>query len=70
MGLFSRKHLGNESPDESTLDRAKLKREAITKLRRAQDLKRRSSAVVADLNEHGETNHYAARIREAYGIPT
>lgn len=68
MGLFSRKKRVQVTPDETTLDRAKLKGEAIRKLRRAEDLKKRSSAMAADLVGHGETNHYIERLRQAWGV--
>lgn len=69
MGLFKRRPIVS-MPDESTADRARLKADALGSLARARALKRRSAALAADLNEHGDTNHYAERLREAYGIPT
>jgi hypothetical protein len=68
MGLFNRRESRVEVPDETTADRVRLKGEAISKLRRAQALKRRSSAMAADLTEHGETNHYIERLRAAMGV--
>ena len=63
--MFKRK--GKDQPvEEQTLDRKKLKAEQITKLREAEDLKRRSDAVARSLSEGNEINHYAQRIRLAY----
>lgn len=67
MGIFRRKAAPSE-PDETTADRARLKQQAYGKLHRAEALKRRSSAMAADLSEHGETNHYIERLRAAMGV--
>lgn len=69
MWWFNRKPAPSIVPDEDTQDRARMKEEALRSLRRAKALKKRSAAMAADLNEHGETNHYIERIREAYGMP-
>lgn len=68
MGIFRKRPQPYRVPDESTADRARLKREAVSSLRRAEDLKKRSAAVAADLSEHGETNHYIERLRAAWGV--
>lgn len=70
MGFFHRKQPPVSVPPETTEDRVRMKGEAIRALRRAEALKRRSSAVAADLSEESATNHYIERIREAYGLPT
>jgi hypothetical protein len=67
MGIFRKRPHTGGVPDESTQDRALLKRDAVKSLRRAEDLKKRSSAVAADLTAHGQTNHYIERLREAWG---
>lgn len=66
MGIFRKR--SPSLPDETTADRVRLKQEALGSLRRAQALKRRSSAMAADLSEHGETNHYIERLRAAMGV--
>ncbi len=68
MGRFTRKNVSqtvDDRPDETTMDRRKLLAEQNTKLRRAEQLKRRSAAVAADLNEEGKVNNYAWRLRQA-----
>lgn len=55
----------NEVQD-TTLDRRKALLVQQQKLRRAQDLKRRSSAVAASLQEESNVNHYIERLRLAY----
>lgn len=67
MSLFHRRRRVSV-PSETTEDRARIRQDAIKSLRRAEDLKKRSSAVAADLSQHGETNHYIERLREAWGV--
>lgn len=69
MSLFKRKTPSTATPDvpdETTIDRAKLLDRQHAKLRRAEDLKRRSSAVAASLQEESSVNHYIERLRLAY----
>ncbi len=68
MGLFGKRQPVSSVPEESTVDRVRLKREALGKLRRAEALKRRSSAIAETLNANAETNHYIERLRDAWGV--
>lgn len=52
--------------EDTTFDRQRALAVQRAKLRRAHDLKRRSSAVAASLREEATVNHYAERLRLAY----
>lgn len=55
--------------EEDTLDRYQLLKQSKTRVRRAQELRRRSEEVDATLKDQNLRNHYSERIGRAYGKP-